>query len=112
MVRAVISGRVTAVVTQHLIDELAGVLSRPKLRRWITLDDAAAFVDALVREADLRPDPGPPSTPARDPDDDYLVALAEVTGSLLVTGDDDLLTADLTPCAITPRALIERLGEF
>ena len=110
VVRAVIAGRVTAVVTQHLIDELAGVLVRPKLRRWITLDDAAALVEALSREADLRPDPGPPSTRVSDPDDDYLVALAEATGSLLVTGDDDLLKADLTPPAITPRAMIDRLG--
>jgi len=86
------------------------VLARPKLRRWIALDDAVALVDALGREADLRPDPGAPPRRVRDPDDDYLVALAEVTGSVIVTGDDDLLMADLTPPAITPRLLIDRLG--
>jgi putative PIN family toxin of toxin-antitoxin system len=110
VVGAVMGRRVTAVVTQHLIDELAAVLARPKLRRWIALDDAVALVDALGREADLRPDPGPPRQRVRDPDDDYLVALAEATGSVIVTGDDDLLEADLTPPAITPRALIEQLG--
>ncbi|MHB8293260.1 MAG: putative toxin-antitoxin system toxin component, PIN family [Acidimicrobiales bacterium] len=110
VVRAVMARWVIAVVTQHLIDELADVLARPKLRRWIALDDAAALVAALGREADLRPDPGPPPQRVRDPDDDYLVALAEATGSVIVTGDADLLKADLTPRAITPRGLIERLG--
>ena len=110
VVRAVIGGRVIAVVSQQLLDELAGVLARPKLRRWISLDDAVALLDALGREADLRPDPRPAPQRVRDPDDDYIVALAEATGSLIVTGDDDLLEADLTPPAITPRALIEQLG--
>ena len=110
VVRAVIGRRVTAVVTQHLIDELAGVLARPRLRRWITLDDAVALMEASSREADLRPDPGAPPRRVRDPDDDYLVALAEATRAVIVTGDDDLLHADLTPRAITPGVLIEQLG--
>ncbi len=109
VVRAVILKRVTAVVSQHLLDEIAGVLARPKLRRWISLDDAAALLDALVREADVRPDSGPAPQRVRDPDDDYIVALAEATGSVIVTGDHDLLEADLTLPAITPRALIEQL---
>ncbi len=102
--------RVTAVVTRHLIDELAGVLARPKLHRWITVDDAVALVDALGQDADLRPDPGAPPQRVRDPDDDYLVALAEATGAVIVTGDGDLLETQLTPPAITDRALIEQLG--
>jgi putative PIN family toxin of toxin-antitoxin system len=110
VIRAVIGKRVTAVVSQHLLDELAGVLGRPKLRRWISLDDAVALVGALGREAELRPDPGPLSQRVRDPDDNYIVSLAETTGSVIVTGDHDLLEVDLTPPAITPRALIEQLG--
>lgn len=82
VVRAVIAGRVTAVVSRQLLDELAGVLARPKLRRWIHLDDAVALLDASGREADLRPDPGPTPHRARDPDDDYIIALAEATGSV------------------------------
>lgn len=110
VIRAVIGKRVTAVVNQHLLDDLAGVLGRPKLRRWISLDDAVALVDALGRAAELRPDHGPVSQRVRDPEDDSIVALAEATGSVIVTGDHDLLEADLTPPAITPRALIEQLG--
>jgi predicted nucleic acid-binding protein len=41
--------------------------------------------------------------------DDYLVALAEETGAVIVTGDDDLLSLNLTPPAITPRALLDLL---
>lgn len=110
VIRAVIHRQVIAVVSQHLLDELAGVLERPKLRRWISLDDAVALLDALGREAELRPDPGPLSRRVRDPGDNYIVALVEATGSVIVTGDRDLLDADLTPPAIAPRALIERLG--
>lgn len=101
--------RITAVVTQGLLDELGAVLGRPKFRRWVELDDALGFVEALGREALLRPDPVGVARRVRDPDDDYLVALAEEADAVIVTGDADLLDADLTPSAITPRELIERL---
>jgi len=110
VVQAVTAGRVTAVVTPHLIDELAAVLGRPKFRRWIAVADAAAFVEALVMDGDLRPDPEAVPKRVRDPDDDYLVAVAAAAAAVIVTGDGDLLEADLTPPAITPRDLIERLG--
>lgn len=110
VVQAVMGGQVTAVVTQHLLDELTTVLGRPKFRRWIALTDAAAFVEALSREADLRPEPDAVPGRVRDPADDYLVALAEAVEAIIVTGDADLLEADLTPPAITPRGLLEHLS--
>lgn len=61
VVDAVRSDRVVAVVTQHLLDELAAVLAREKFRRWLRLADALAFVEALGGKAELHPDPGPPS---------------------------------------------------
>lgn len=99
-----------AVASQHLLDELATVLARPKFRRWIALADAVASVEALGREADLRPEPGAVPQRVRDPDDDYLVALGDAAEAVIVTGDADLLEADLTPPAITPRELLDRLG--
>ncbi len=110
VVQAVIDRRITAVVTQGLLDELAAVLARPKFRHWLDLDDALGFVEALGREAVLRPDPVGVARRVRDPDDDYLVALAEAADAVIVTGDADLLESDLTPPAITPRELMERLG--
>lgn len=100
--------RCTAVVTQRLLGKLSDVLARPKFRRWITTGDAAAFVVALRHEGDVRPDPTQMSGRVRGPDDDYLAALAEAEGVEIVTGDADLLKADLTPPAITPRQLIDR----
>jgi uncharacterized protein len=106
VVQAVADGAITAVVTQHLLDELAAVLIRPKFRRWISVADATAFVESLGGHADLRDDPGPPTTGVRDPNDDYLVALAEEAQAVIVTGDDDLLAAGLEPAAITPAQLL------
>lgn len=109
VVEAVADGAITAVVTQHLLDELAAVLIRPKFRRWISVADAIAFVESLGGHADLRDDPGPPKTKVRDPNDDYLVALAETADAVIVTGDDDLLAAGIQPPAITPAQLLARL---
>jgi predicted nucleic acid-binding protein len=58
--------------------------------------------------ADLRDDPGPPKAEVRDPDDGYLVALAEAANPVIVTRDDDLLAAGLEPAAITPAQLLVR----
>lgn len=41
--------------------------------------------------------------------DDYLVALADTVAATIVTGDDDLLTADLEPPAISHRQTLDRL---
>ncbi len=110
VIQAVLAGQVMAVANQHLLDELATVLARPKFRRWIALADAVASVEALGKEADLRPEPGAVPQCVRDPDDDYLVALGDAAEAVIVTGDADLLEADLTPPAITPRELLDRLG--
>ena len=42
VVAAVAAGRITAVISRRLLDELATVLTRPKLRRWIALADATS----------------------------------------------------------------------
>ena len=99
-------------VPPHLLEELSAVLEGDKFRRWVSLADARVFVAALSDKADLRPDAGKPRRSARDPDDDYLVALAEETGAVIVTGDDGLLSLNLTPPAITARALLDLLESF
>jgi putative PIN family toxin of toxin-antitoxin system len=109
VVEAVADGAITAVATQYLLDELVAVLIRPKFRRWISVADAIAFVESLGGHADLRDDPGPSKTKVRDPNDDYLVALAETADAVIVTGDDDLLAAGIQPPAITPAQLLARL---
>jgi putative PIN family toxin of toxin-antitoxin system len=109
VVRAVLSGNVIAVVSPRLLEELGTVLARPKFRRWIELSDAEEFVRAVAVKAEPHADPPAPPAAPRDLDDDYLVALSLSAQALLVTGDDDLLSADLDPPALSPRALLALL---
>jgi uncharacterized protein len=109
VIEAVMADRFTAVVCQELLDELTAVLARPKFRRWISLDQAAAFVETLGARAEHQSDLGPPERRVRDPDDDYLVALADAAEGRLVTEDADLLEAKLDPPATTPRELLDSL---
>lgn len=106
VVRAVLAGEVIAVVSPQLLDELATVLARRKFRRWIDASDAEEFVRAVAAKGERHADVPEPATATRDRADDYLVALSASAQARLVTGDDDLLSADLDPPALTPRALL------
>lgn len=95
-----------------LLSEITSVLVRPRLRRYLSLDEAARFVADLASQTthvDDAPEPHP--TVCRDPGDDYIVALAVATkADAIVTGDRDLLELPDPPVAVlTPRALIEGL---
>jgi putative PIN family toxin of toxin-antitoxin system len=81
-------------VSPHLLEELTEVLARPKLASRL---DSTAVSDLLrlLPEATIVTPDGPPAQVCRDPDDDYLVALALATGSLLVSGDKDLLAVQV-----------------
>ena len=59
----------------------------------------------------MLPDPVEPEPILRDPDDDYLIALARIAkADLIVTGDKDLLDhRGLQPRAVTPREACELL---
>ncbi len=109
---AALDGRVELVASPTLLGEIASVLMRPRLRRYLSLDEAARFVSDLGSQMMLNAD-APPPHPAvcRDPNDDYLVALALRTGAeAIVTGDLDLLElADPPVRVITPRAFLAQL---
>jgi len=74
---AALDGRLELVTSPLLLRELASVLARPRLRKYLTSDQAHRFLADLAGQSTLLADP-PPPYPAvcRDPDDDYLVALA------------------------------------
>jgi len=89
------AGAAVMVVSPLLLQELREVLRREKFRRWLAVEDVEEYIEAVALLAEEVPDP--PSeglTPVcRDPDDDYLVFLAEdVQATLLVSGDKDLLS--------------------
>lgn len=108
---AATEGRWSVVASPRLLDELAEVLARRKFRRWLPAEDAAAFVSAVSRLAEIHDDPPRPAPITRDPDDDYLFALATAAGAeAIVTGDVDLTALDDPPVPVlTPAELLARL---
>jgi putative PIN family toxin of toxin-antitoxin system len=109
---AALDGRVELVASPTLLAEIASVLMRPRLRRYLALDEAARFVADLGSQMTLISDaPTPHPAVCRDPNDDYLVALAvKMRADAIVTGDLDLLELTDPPMpVITPRAFLARL---
>lgn len=111
--RAGLAGRYLMIVCPHLLVERDDVLLRPSFRRWFSEDDASEFVADLGGIAHADPDPTDPEPISRDADDDYLLALAiQAEADVLVSGDADLLALEDPPIEIiTPRQLLDRLGE-
>jgi putative PIN family toxin of toxin-antitoxin system len=112
---AALDGRVELVTSPLLLREITSVLSRPRLRKYVTADEATRFVADLAAQTTLLVDPpGSHTAVCRDPRDDYLVALAEASGAeAIITGDLDLLAIDPSQLAVevvTPRQFVERLG--
>lgn len=101
------------VICPRLLAEVAEVLGRPRLRRWIAADVAARFVETIRLTADLVEDPADVVAVTRDPGDDYLVALAVAHGAdYIVTGDKDLLEwAGQLPPVVTPERFERLLGD-
>ncbi len=90
------------------------MLTRPKLRRYLSIEDAHRFVNAIRELAVLVDDSPEEADPiTEDPDDDFLVLLAEVAGAdVLVSGDPDLTTVKWPGLVLmTPREFVESLDE-
>ncbi len=74
-----------------MLAELARVLAYPKIASRVRPTQARDLLDLLRHQADQHPDPNtPPGVRSPDPDDDYLIALAETAAAVLVSGDADL----------------------
>lgn len=85
-------GAFEAIVCPLLLDELRGVLVRPKVRRYVEIADVDAFVPGVRAMSTVYADPVGPPTVSDDPDDDYLIALArDARANALVSGDRHLL---------------------
>ncbi len=112
---AALDGRVELITSPLLLREVTMVLARPRLRKYVSAEEATRFVADLAAQTTLLVDaPGPHPAVCRDPRDDYLVALAQTNAvEAIVSGDLDLLAIDpgqLTVKIITPRQFAERLG--
>ena len=77
---AALDGRLELITSPLVLREIASVLARPRLRKYLSADEALRFVTDLAGQTTLLTDPAPPHPAVcRDPDDDYLVALATAT---------------------------------
>lgn len=103
------AGEFELLISNALIDELAVAFRRPKIQRRVSEDQADRLVDALRSAAQIVPDVPPVNARSRDPDDDYLLGLAQSAGAILVTGDKDLLALSGLPIE-TPAAFLRRLA--
>ena len=104
-----LAGEFELVVSEPLLAELRRALAYPKLRSRITEEEATAFVDLLGRTATRWEDPARSARRSRDPGDDYLLALAEASAAILVTGDQDLFALADAP-VLSPAAFLESLA--
>ena len=100
-----LEGAFELVVSEELLAELGRALAYPKLREHISREDAADFMALLRATASMVADAERPAHISRDPGDDYLVALAKASVSVLVSGDRDLLV-------LAPELPIQDAGAF
>ena len=101
---------IEVVMCPELLAEIAEVLTtRERLRRWISLEVAKAYVEMIATLVDLVPDPPDEDLGVRDSEDTYLVSLARDNGcDFIVTGDKDLLEWQRQePRCITPSSFVE-----
>jgi putative PIN family toxin of toxin-antitoxin system len=83
--------RGTLLSSPDTLSELADVLSRKKLDRYLTHDEREEFFEALVTRAEIL-EPNRSVRACRDPKDDKFLELAiEGRATAIVTGDEDLL---------------------
>ena len=96
----------------ELHEEIAEVqLQREKIRKWLTVDEAQKFLDAIRALVDFAPHPLVEDVGLRDSADSYIVALARQEHcDFIVTGDRDLLEwAEQMPPCLTPKEFLRHL---
>jgi len=109
VVKAGIAGTFEYALCPKLLGEIDDVTRRPHIAS--ALIDTQDFVADVQSGTRIEPDPSEPPL-SRDPEDDYLVALALAIGAdHLVTGDADLLELDHPLVPITGlRTFADLLG--
>ena len=96
----------------ELVQEMAEVLlQREKIRKWLTIDEAQNFVDAIGSLVDFASNPLVEDVGLRDSTDSYIVAVARQSGCEFIgTGDKDLLEwPEQRPPCLTPKEFLSRL---
>jgi putative PIN family toxin of toxin-antitoxin system len=111
VLRSLAAGELELVVSEALLDELERALAYPKLRRHVAESYAADLVRWVAGSATVVVDPEVDSpVRSRDPDDDYLIALASTHRAALVSGDKHLLALQEEIPVFSPRAFLDLLS--
>ena len=111
VLRSLAEGEFELIASQALLDELERALAYPKLRPYISESDAADLVRWIAESASVVGDPDTDSQGrSRDPDDDYLIALASAHRAALISGDKDLLSLEGELPVFSPRAFLDLLA--
>ncbi len=110
LIRRWLEGDFELIVSERLLAELKRALAYTKLRARVSAAASDEFMGLVRATATMRPDPSNPPQQSRDPGDDYLIALAESSASILVSGDQDILALSESGPILTPAAFEARLG--
>lgn len=110
-----LEGRYALVISLYMVDELAHVLTYPRIteRIHLTQEELEAMLAALLSQAELTPSKLQLPGVTRDPKDDSVVACAvEGQADYIVSGDQDLLVLGEYEGVqvVTPRQFVELLG--
>jgi hypothetical protein len=106
-----VAGDFELVVSDKLLAELARALAYPKLRQRVTSEEAERYVELLDRAATHVADPEDPPRRSSDPDDDYLIGLAERASAMLVSGDTHVLALAASLPIRTPADFLAELRD-
>jgi len=91
LLRAWLDGGYELVVSPALLAELERVLGYPKIACRVSASEARELLNVLRLQAEFLDDPDDvPAVRSPDPDDDYLIALAQAGTAVIVSGDTDL----------------------
>ena len=96
-VRAVLARNIPLIFSAATYDELADVLMRPKLDRYVSRRSRESLLRTWRKAAVMFPEASlrEQVRDCRDPDDDKFLELALASGArAIVTGDKDLLVLD------------------
>jgi putative PIN family toxin of toxin-antitoxin system len=106
------NGDLEAVACPLLIEEVRDSLAEPYFRGLLSELEAQEAVEAYSDLTVMLADPTDVEPVLRDPEDDYLLALARASGAqAIITGDKDLLDHEgLRPPAIVARAACKQIG--
>ena len=97
------------IICDEILSEIRDVLvSRPRLRKWISQDDAKRYVEMLQLHFNFVPNPAFIIPISRDSDDDYILALAQrERADYVISGDKDLLVLQIPELSIVTPAEFE-----